>query len=229
MEHTNVPLSSMRIIHENCVPVNRREARKEFEMTVYNVKKIANASPCEADWSAAEVAEIANAPWAADYPAFYASAARLIDTKDSLFVRLESHEEDPVREVYDDWGEIWTDSCLEFFFMPDSRTGVYYNFECNANAYMLVGKGAQRKPRERVTPKTGSREFFDIKAEVIGGIWRVTYAIPKSFIGGIFEPRGNFYKCQERVPERMHFQCWSDIKAEKPDFHRPECFGKIVF
>ncbi len=198
-------------------------------MTVYNVKKIAKALPDEADWAAAETANIACSPWEAAYPAKFVSNAKLMETEDALFVRLTSYESDPVRRVLDDRGEIWTDSCLEFFFMPDSRMGVYYNFECNANACMLVGKGTQRKMRERVTPEGGSKEFFDIKAEVLGDFFRVTYRIPKSFIGGIFEPRGNFYKCQEYLPEKMHFQCWSNIIAEKPDFHKPEYFGIINF
>lgn len=198
-------------------------------MPVYKVKMINSEEPSEADWAAAESARIEFAPWKENYPAFFEATAKLINAKDAIFVRLSSCESDPVRLVFDDWGEIWTDSCLEFFFMPDSRTGVYYNFECNANAFMLVGKGASRKPRERVTPKTGSKEFFDIKTDVSGGCWTVTYRIPKSFVGELFMPRGNFYKCQEHFPEKMHFQCWSDIEAERPDFHRPEFFGEIDF
>lgn len=197
-------------------------------MGEYVVSKIGKKAPEEADWNGAEAAAIDFSPWEKDFPAKYASFAKLIETEDAIFVRLESFEKDPVRRVFDDWGEIWTDSCLEFFFMPDSRTGVYYNFECNANGYMLVGKGTGRKGRERVTPKSGSGEFFHIKTAAVGEAWSVTYRIPKEFIGVIYEPRGNFYKCQEAVPERMHFQCWCDIEAEKPDFHRPEFFGEIV-
>ncbi|MBP5311806.1 MAG: hypothetical protein J6112_03110 [Clostridia bacterium] len=198
-------------------------------MVTYNVKKINKQIPDEADWLAAETAEIGFSPWEKDFPTKYRSTAKLIDTGAHVAVRLESFEKDPVRLVFDDWGEIWTDSCLEFFFMPDPGTGVYCNFECNANGCMLVGKGSSRKPRERVTPRTGSAEFFSIRPEILEDSWRVTYLIPKSFIGDITEPMGNFYKCQEHFPEKAHFQCWSDIKAEKPDFHRPEFFGRIVF
>ena len=37
---------------------------------------------------------------------------------------------------------------------------------------------------------------------------------------------GNFYKCDESL--HPHFGAWSPIDAPAPDFHRPECFGKLV-
>lgn len=198
-------------------------------METYSVIKTGKRTPGEDDWDAAEKAVIGCSPWAEKYPAKYDSYAKLIETEDGIFVRMASFEKDPVRMVRDDRGEIWTDSCLEFFFMPDSRTGIYYNFECNANRAMLAGRGTGRKNRERVTPMSGSAEFFSINAEIYDDFWQVTYRIPKPFVGVICEPRGNFYKCQESVPERMHFQCWSNISSEKPDFHKPEFFGRIVF
>ncbi len=198
-------------------------------MPEYIVRKIESSVPCEADWDLAETALIDVAPWEKDYPEKCLSTAKLLATPGGIIVKLTSFEKDPVRQVFDDWGEIWTDSCLEFFFMPDSRTGVYYNFECNANGFMLVGKGNGRKPRERVTPRDGSRSFFSINTENGDDHWSVVYRIPKDYFGEIYRPKGNFYKCQERIPERMHFMCWSRIETEKPDFHRPEFFGDIRF
>ena len=42
------------------------------------------------------------------------------------------------------------------------------------------------------------------------------------------EITANFYKCGDdlTVP---HFVSWNPIKTEKPDFHRPEFFGKLKF
>ena len=37
---------------------------------------------------------------------------------------------------------------------------------------------------------------------------------------------GNFYKCDENAG--APFGSWAPITAPKPDFHRPEYFGKIV-
>ncbi|MCF0164164.1 MAG: hypothetical protein HUJ92_02685, partial [Bacteroidales bacterium] len=38
----------------------------------------------------------------------------------------------------------------------------------------------------------------------------------------------NFYKCGDdtAVP---HFLSWNPIPIEKPSFHRPDHFGKIIF
>ena len=37
---------------------------------------------------------------------------------------------------------------------------------------------------------------------------------------------GNFYKCDESL--HPHFGSWNPIEAPAPDFHRPECFGKLM-
>ena len=38
--------------------------------------------------------------------------------------------------------------------------------------------------------------------------------------------RGNFYCCDETL--HPHFGSWNPIKAPEPDFHRPECFGRLI-
>ena len=39
---------------------------------------------------------------------------------------------------------------------------------------------------------------------------------------------GNFYKCADGT-DSMHFVSWSPIPTAKPDFHRPEFFGILIF
>jgi hypothetical protein len=37
----------------------------------------------------------------------------------------------------------------------------------------------------------------------------------------------NFYKCGDELSV-PHYISWAPIEAEKPNFHRPDCFGKMV-
>ncbi|MGI6239399.1 MAG: carbohydrate-binding family 9-like protein, partial [Christensenellales bacterium] len=37
----------------------------------------------------------------------------------------------------------------------------------------------------------------------------------------------NFYTCDESI--HPHFGVWNHVAAAQPDFHRPECFGRLEF
>ena len=124
------------------------------------------------------------------------------------------------------------DSCMEFFFMPFPETDAnYLNVEINPAGIPHVGLGIGRRPPRRhfteaVPGMTIHESVYD------GEWWALSYVIPMSFIKELFgreltagTMRGNFYKCAEDI--HPHFGTWNPVVAEKPDFHRPECFGEI--
>ena len=39
--------------------------------------------------------------------------------------------------------------------------------------------------------------------------------------------RANFYKCGDQSTV-VHYSTWNPVETEKPDYHRPEFFGKII-
>ncbi|MBR7077270.1 MAG: hypothetical protein IKI41_00825 [Clostridia bacterium] len=166
------------------------------------------------------------APWADRYPYKCEAFAQVVFTHEGVAVKLTALQSNPVAECREDNGDVWADDCLEFFVMPDSRTGVYLNFECNSNGAILVGRGTERHGRERVFPE-GGRQALSVSVEKDENCWSVTYFVPGSVLGEVYRPRCNFYKCEERVPERAHFQSAFFVAAENPDFHRPECFGRL--
>ena len=167
------------------------------------------------------------APWKEQYPFTVAAKGRLFLSPKGLHVKLAAAEPGPVAEVTRDNGSVWEDSCLELFIMPDSVSGIYYNFECNAGGVMLAGKGTGRGGRTLLDPGRGFAERFSIRAETDECGWSVSYVIPRDLLGGFRGPRMNLYKCLEKDPLRNHFLCWNAIAAERPDFHRPEFFGEI--
>lgn len=129
-------------------------------------------------------------------------------------------------------GEVWKDSCLEFFLRPFEDDPRYMNIETNAAGAALMAVGPDREHRAALKRCPEGMDIRTSKHE--GAWWAVAYTLPFSLIGELFgRPlapgaalRGNFYKCDESI--HPHFGCWNYIDAPAPDFHRPECFGELI-
>ena len=129
-------------------------------------------------------------------------------------------------------GDVWTDSCLEFFFRPFAGDGRYLNIEVNAAGAALIGLGEGREDRTRLGECPPGMDFC--ASRHAGGWWAVAYTVPFALIEALFGRRlapgaafsGNFYCCDETL--HPHFGSWNTIEAPAPDFHRPECFGRLT-
>jgi len=133
------------------------------------------------------------------------------------------------------------DSCVEFFVSP-ADDGLYYNFEFNPIGTIHVSCGTGRHDRKRIEKdiaakvrtlgSMGALPFSERSGDLS---WTLTIAIPLevfinhetgSLKGRTF--RANFYKCGDMLTV-PHYVTWNPVLTEKPDFHRPEFFGEIVF
>ena len=129
-------------------------------------------------------------------------------------------------------GDVWTDSCLELFLRPFGDDPRYLNIEVNAAGAALVGLGPDREHRGRLAQCPPGMDFRASRHG--GGWWAVAYTLPFALIRALYGRRpepgaallGNFYCCDETL--HPHFGSWSPIAAPQPDFHRPECFGRII-
>jgi len=136
---------------------------------------------------------------------------------------------------------VFEDSCVEFFVLPDDD-GVYYNLEFNGIETCLMGSGTSRENRKRADPEiiTEIRRKTSIRKEPVterkGKFeWTLTIALPmKVFFHhktGTLKGktlRANFYKCGDKLTV-PHYLTWSPVGTPKPDFHRPEFFGIVRF
>lgn len=130
------------------------------------------------------------------------------------------------------------DSCVEFFVEPRPG-GDYWNFEFNCIGTVNASHRIERPNPIRLTdaeidsitrwPWCGTRPFRELE-----GIfrWRLLVKIPLQLIGVTFEGkaidmRGNFYKCAS-ASSQPHYLSWNPVATERPDFHRPEYFGRII-
>jgi hypothetical protein len=137
-------------------------------------------------------------------------------------------------------GNVYQDSCVEFFISIDGIH--YYNFEFNCIGTPHAGWGTGRHNRQHL-PVEAVRNIqiksslgnqpFDTKAGSF--TWDLVAVIPvECFIHDQdldltgMTCTANFYKCGDLLPE-PHFVTWNPVVTPQPDYHHPEFFGKIHF
>ncbi|SHH29572.1 Carbohydrate-binding family 9 [Chryseolinea serpens] len=143
-------------------------------------------------------------------------------------------------------GDVSGDSCVEFFFSPNSaQPGHYFNLEVNAGGTPLIF--FVTKPR---------KEFKELPDAAIDQIeiahslprvvdperaeettWTIEYRIPLSILKQFTDVtipkpgvtwRANFYKTASHT-SNPHYYTWSPVSNPEPDFHLPAYFGTLTF
>jgi hypothetical protein len=143
-------------------------------------------------------------------------------------------------------GPVWEDSCVEFFFSPDTNLPErYFNLEINCGGTPLMNY--------TITPRKEhvKLELEDIKKVVIAHsmpqlvdpeitepvTWTIEYRIPLAIlekVSHVTRPkkgvvwRANLYKCGDKT-SNPHWITWSPVENDKPDFHLPRYFGILEF
>ena len=118
---------------------------------------------------------------------------------------------------------------MEFFFTPNEAEKSYMNIEVNPLGVTHIGLGEGRHGR-RLLDITG--EGLAIETAIrFGEGWSAAIFIPYTFIDKHFEGRTaawrmNSYKCGD-LTVAPHFAVWNPIEVPKPDYHRPEFFGRL--
>ena len=113
---------------------------------------------------------------------------------------------------------------------------LYFNFENNAIGCYYLGIGTGLHDAVRLLPDA-ENDIFDRKVKYFEGGWEITYKFPYSFIRRFFPDfkvyegkkiRANCFKCADKT-EPPHYLSWSPVTEENFTFHKPECFGEMVF
>jgi hypothetical protein len=143
-------------------------------------------------------------------------------------------------------GHVSGDSCVEFFFSPNSdEPGHYFNLEINAGGTPLIF--FITNPRKEFTklPDTliDEIEIAHSLPKVINPeiteetTWTIEYRIPleilKRFTNVTMPKRGvawraNFYKTGSDT-SNPHYYTWAPVSYPEPNFHLPAYFGTITF
>lgn len=179
--------------------------------------------------------------WKEDYPYSPKVEARLWHDGNNLYINYNVDEENVAAVADKDNGDVYKDACVEFFISFDDSG--YYNVEANCIGRLLL---SHRKDRKTGVEHASTDILEGIKRKPSLGVdpfecreqkepWQLTLSIPIStfFKHNFKNYRGlkakcNIYKCGDNLP-RPHFLSLYPIKAENPDFHRPEFFCPITF
>ncbi len=138
-------------------------------------------------------------------------------------------------------GDVYKDSCVEFFISPD-QNDTYYNFEFNCIGIPHVGYGKAGIKKNLINSEI--LKLITIKSslgnqpfdEKTGGFqWEMMIIIPKEcfaydkniVLKGL-TANANFYKCGDNT-SKPHFVTWNPVGTKKPDYHQPRYFGEIFF
>jgi hypothetical protein len=143
-------------------------------------------------------------------------------------------------------GPVWEDSCVEFFFSPDSSLPLlYFNLEinCGGTPLMRYNLIPRKKFKTLEIEDIKTIEIFHSLPEIIDPeiaepvTWTIEYRIPISLLEKytmITHPkpgiswRANFYKVAENT-SNPHYMTWSVVDNPVPDFHLPQFFGLLKF
>ena len=212
---------------------------KKIEIPKIHLEKYDNETLKE-KFSTLESIEISNCNWPQEYPYTPQASFKAFHNGEKLFLQFNVTEKDIHTKITEDFGEVWTDPCVEAFIAPDENT--YYNFECTCIGRMLVACHAKEKKTEHMPldtlasieryPTLGTENFPLQKGEIS---WSIIEVIPatalfnheiKNWNGKTM--RANFYKCGDNLPT-PHFLSWNKIDFPRPNFHLPRFFGEITF
>ena len=153
---------------------------------------------------------------------------------DAYHLHITTKESNPRREETQHLNYVHYDSCVEWFvnFAPETCDR-YFNFEINANGTLYAAFRKNRNDFQLL--ELMDVDMLTIQSDIKDDFWTIDFTVPFTFIQK-FIPEfkyeegnallSNFYKCGDRT-QFPHFGIWNPIDLEKPDFHRPEFFGKI--
>jgi len=166
---------------------------------------------------------------------------RIAYSKDQIWLKYYVDEESIMAKETRVNGNVYKDSCVEFFISP-GRNDNYYNFEFNCIGIPHVGYGLARANRVLIDPEilklitmksTLGNQPFEEKTG--GHKWEMMIVIPKAcfshdkdiVLKGL-EATANFYKCGDDT-SKPHYVTWNTVGTKEPDYHQPEYFGKLSF
>lgn len=167
---------------------------------------------------------------------------RIAHSNNQIWLKYYVKEKSILATVTETNGPVAGDSCVEFFFDPQAN-GNYYNFEFSCIGTTHLAYGPARQERSFVEPEIIEKEILVSSSlgdqpfvENTGDhTWEMTIVIPASSLvhdQGIqlkgLTTNANFYKCGDKSAEK-HYLTWNPVGTERPDYHRPEFFGTVVF
>lgn len=178
--------------------------------------------------------------WPREFPYHPITTFNIGYSPTAIYIKYDVHGS-MLRAIYtNDQEPVYEDSCVEFFCQrPGSDRYLSLAFNCIGTCLAARRKGREEDVQRLTASELqsigrysslGRRAFMEMEGMFA---WDLVVRVPFALLGyagGEVPERllGNFYKCADGTESR-HFLTWAPVKTEKPDFHRPEFFGELVF
>ncbi|MHC4232463.1 MAG: carbohydrate-binding family 9-like protein [Planctomycetota bacterium] len=217
----------------------------------YGVKRCSEANTIDANWEKPfwreiEPAEIGLSRWPVQSEHLPKSEVKLQYDDHELYVIFRVQDQYVRAVTTQIHGEVWKDSCVEFFFAPNpNQPNAYFNVEINCCGVLLMRHHTGPRQNSRFLEIADCRQIR-IASSASGPIrheiskpltWTLEYAVPLNILAHYTEIEkpapgviwhGNFYKCADDS-SHPHWITWSPVPSKTPNFHRPDCFGVLEF
>ncbi len=217
---------------------------------IYQVKKIESAMP-KGKWDTGlwqDISPVDIDNYMGDKPEHMPKTqAKLAYDNEYIYATFRVENDIYIKSSYTNHQDpVWQDSCVEFFFTPntDTTTG-YYGLEINCGGIMLFYRKSNGATDIDAISQDECKQV-DVYHSLPAGIkdeilepttWIIEYRIPLSLIKrhkqyqkpapGV-KWKINLFKCADET-SHPHWLTWSVIDLPKPMFHAPEFFGTIEF
>jgi len=216
----------------------------------YRVKPLTGPITIDADWDKAvwenvEAVELTH--YMGEKPLFSpVTHAKLLYDKDHIYGIFKVHDRYVQSKVTEINGAVSTDSCVEFFFSPDSDSPLtYFNLEINAGGVPLLHYVTQPRKTYQVLEADQIKKIAIahsmppvVDPEIVKDtVWTIEYKVPLAMLshhGKVTTPapgvrwKANFYKTGSRTGN-PHYFTWNVVDNPRPDFHLPQYFGTLIF
>ena len=172
--------------------------------------------------------------------------AKMIYDTDNVYVIFRVKDQFVKSIVTEYNGNVSGDSCVEFFFSPDSNEPLkYFNLEINAGGTPLIFY-VTKALTEFVKLQAHDIKQIEIAHSLPSVVdpqitepvtWTIEYRIPLSMLkkfSNVTNPapgviwKANFYKTGSRT-SNPNYLTWNFVDNPRPNFHLPQFFGVLKF
>lgn len=225
------------------------QVKPEADAT-YRVSRLKKPMKIDANWNKPQwkkVEAIQIEKYMGTIPPFKPQVeAKMMYDQDNVYVifRVKDRYVKSVVQEYN--GNVSGDSCVEFFFAPDTELPLkYFNLEINAGGTPLIfyvskpwTEFAKLKNDEIKQIEIAHSLPSVVDPEITEPVtWTLEYRIPLSMLktySNVTQPapgviwKANFYKTGSRT-SNPNYITWNFVDNPKPNFHLPQFFGTLIF
>lgn len=209
-------------------------------MLSYTVTRVADRADFLRQVDTLPRAYVTHYPWGCEYrPETYGCLGW---DDECLHIYMRSYDKYLRAETTCDNGDVYLDSCMEFFMNPiPGVRDIFINLEVNPLGYLYLAIGPEILEDRTLLLSDAYNHFeIEIRDEMPkGDYWDWCASVPFAFIESVVPEfhkecemhfTGNFFKCGDET-KKPHYGAWSNIepKTEEPFFYRIDCFGSIDF